>query len=207
MSCYPHCLNGSGINYESRHTDQTNYVEALSGQRLTFDFNQKYHEQILVHEQCGGGIESINFFDWATATQEVKNEITNRLRSLPQSYVAVHIRHTDRKTRYPEFLEAAKALTWGANVLICTDSLEVLSYARKILGTSRTYSIANIPDSRGQSLHHNPGLTDRSINLGALCDLAAMSRAKAIIHPSQPFGFRSGFVDLAVNLMHGQPLG
>lgn len=201
VSCYPHCLNGRGINYKSQHSDQTNYVETMYNERLTFDFNKKYNEEILIHEQCGGGTSSIEFFDWAAPTRAVKKEINSRLKSAPQSYIALHIRHTDRKTRYTEFLAAAKPLIRGANVLICTDSYEVLSYARKFLDTSRTYSISNIPDSHGQSLHHNTELTNRSTNMGALCDLAAMSRAKAIIHPTAAFGYRSGFVDLAVSLM------
>ena len=79
-------------------------------------------------------------------------------------------------------------------------------YARDCLNNSTLFSVSNIPDAGGQSLHHNPSLTDWSVNVGALTDLAAMSKATALIHPAPSIGYPSGFVTLAANLMASQPL-
>lgn len=204
MSCLPSSLNGRGISYKSVHRQEANYVETLSRQPLKFDMNRGHAEQLLVHEQCGGGTGSKRFFDWVVPTKEVRAEIEKSLCKLPPVYLAVHIRHTDRKTRYPEFLAAVQPLVAGKNILVCTDSFEVLTYARETFGASRTFSAGDIPDSRGQSLHHNPGLTDWRVNVGALCDLAAISGAEAILRPSASLGFQSGFVDLAISLMNRQ---
>jgi len=204
MSCLPASLTGRGVRYESEYREETNYVEALSRQRLTFDMNRHHVEQLLVHEQCGGGGDSRRFFDWAVPTKEVRTEIEKSLHKLPLAYFAVHIRHTDRKTKYKEFLAAVQPLVAGKNILVCTDSFEVLTFARETFGGSRIFSAGDIPDSRGQSLHHNPGLTDWRVNVGALCDLAAMSGAEAILRPSASLGFQSGFVDLAISLMNRQ---
>lgn len=204
MSCIPSCLAGRGIVYGSSYDEQANYVETTSRQPLTFDMQRSHAEQLLVHEQCGGGGDSRKFFDWAEPVPRVCLEIRKRLASLPGRYVALHVRHTDRSTRYPEFFEAAKPHVAGTAVLVCTDSLEVLTYARKAMDSSKVFSVSDIPDSRGQSLHHNPGVTDWNVNVGGLVDLAAMSRAQAILHPSPSLGFASGFVALAVSLMRSR---
>jgi hypothetical protein len=201
MSCFPACLTGKGTEYTAVFRDGINYVELSSGQQLTFDACRDYQEDLLVYEQCGGGNKSKECFEWIRLTPEAKHEIRHRTCGLPANYSALHVRHSDVKCRYIEFFEAVKWELSGRNVLVCTDSAEALAAAQVMLTESKTYSISNIPDTNGASLHHSPGITDWNVNVGALCDLAAMSHASEILVPSPVLGYPSGFATLAVNLM------
>lgn len=206
LSCFPNILFGKGINYTSRFDTINNYIEVTTGQQLTFDMSRDYEQKLLIHEQCGGGDESVSFFEWAVPSRLLREEICRRLRPLPHSYIALHVRHSDVATDYHRFFEAVRPIVRNSNVLMCTDSLEVLMHARDCLKNSTVFSVSKIPDAGGQSLHHNPRLTDWSVNVGALTDLAAMSKATAIIHPAPSIGYPSGFVALAANLMASPPL-
>jgi hypothetical protein len=206
MSCFPACLTGRGIGYASRFHENLNYIESTTGQQLAFDMSRDYYEDLLIYEQCGGGDKSKEFFEWTTLTPSARREIRRRIGALPAEYCALHVRHSDVKCRYIEFFQAVKGELNGRNVLICTDSVDALAAAQEILTESKTYSISNIPYTKGVSLHHSPGITDWNVNVGALSDLAAMSKASELFRPSLALGYESGFVMLAANLMQTKAL-
>jgi hypothetical protein len=206
MSCLPKSLFGRGLDYESKFNPETNYVDVDTGERLMFSFDQDHQEDLLVYEQCGGGDNSIFAFHFLRFNEKVKKEINRRLSILPSLYIAIHIRNTDVKTDFVELFKAVKKYVDKENLLICTDSMEVLLYAKSYLRDTRIFSLANLPDSKGKSLHHNPEITDWNINVGALTDLIAMSLSQKLILPTKHIGYPSGFANLGRLLFERQYL-
>ena len=196
MSCLPKSLLGRGLNYESEFRFGINYVDVDTCEKLTFSFDRDHWENLLIHEQCGGGDIGIFTLHFLTLNERVKKEVRKRLSILPDLYIAIHVRNTDVKTNFIELFKSVKEYVHDKNLLVCTDSMEVLNYAKVYFKNTNVFSLSNIPDSKGESLHHNPKITDWSINVGALTDLFAMSLSQKLILPSKDIGYLSGFANL-----------
>ena len=65
---------------------------------LTFNKNKSYPSNILlIHQEFGGGNQSINVFRYLRLTNKCADLIKNTLKLLPPTYSAIHIRNTDMK--------------------------------------------------------------------------------------------------------------
>jgi hypothetical protein len=206
MDCLPSCLRMRGVVYDSMYMANSNYVDTVTGEPITFSFDTDHEQPLLVHEQCGGGEGGYHCLKFLRLTAETRKDVLGLIAQLPESYDAVHIRHTDVTTDYKTLLQMLTPYIRGDVLLICTDSMEVLEYSRSSLQGVKVVAIANIPDSNGQSLHHNASLTDRHINIGTIADLLAMSRAKRLFLPPPSLGYPSGYARLAVQLRSRQYL-
>jgi hypothetical protein len=200
MSCLPTPLNGIGIEYESQYSPNIGYhVRSNTSCKLSFDMDTDHPEQLLVHEQCGGGIGFYSLYYFRLANQ-LATEIKNRIRDLPSKYVGIHVRNTDVKTNYREFFSSIKSIVDGEYLLLVTDSHEVIEYANSFFN-SKILTVSKIPDLQGLSLHHNPMYTSWQSNIDCFADLIALSGSRSIILPSPTIGYPSGFAKLAIDLM------
>ncbi|WP_176083556.1 hypothetical protein [Martelella sp. HB161492] len=149
--------------------------------RLGFDAERDYDERLLVHEQCGGGLESIELLRYVRFTAETANGILQRILPLGGDYDAIHVRHTDMKTDYRDFLKKIAPALAGRRVLLCTDSHRVQLEAPGLLAKcAAVMTLAAVPDTGGMGLHyHNSGnIFDR--NLGSLADLVALACSRKL---------------------------
>jgi len=199
-SCVPKSLFDREMSYESEYLDEIkNFVDTLTNEQTTFSFAANYDEDLLIHEQCGGGAgkPALNYFRFK---QSVRKELNTRLRSLPKHYMATHVRHSDVKTDYKSFFHAIKHIVEGKDLLLCTDSFEVLTYVNTFLKNTNVINISDIPDTNGAQLHDNTSITNWNVNIGCLADLIALGRASAIILPSKQVGYQSGYTQLGLSI-------
>lgn len=198
-SCVPKSLFNRLTSYQSEW-DGHYFVDTLTKERLTFSFTSNYDEDLLIHEQCGGGfgLPALSYFRFKTS---VRKEINNRLRHLPKNYMAVHVRNSDVTSDYKLFFHSIKHIIEGKNLLICTDGFDVLTYARTFFDNANIISVYDIPFTNGESLHSNPLVTDWNVNIGCLTDLMALGMASVIILPSKQVGYPSGFAQLGCSIM------
>ena len=100
LTCYPKFLNKNINEYTAEYCiEKFNFVESTSKKVLSFDFNSIYTEDLLIHEQCGGGNLSFSFLERITLSKQLKSILIYQIHKLPIEYHAVHIRNTDYKTK------------------------------------------------------------------------------------------------------------
>jgi hypothetical protein len=173
------------------------YEDTYSKVPLTFDFQKDYDEELLVHEQCGGGDNSIYIMEHLQFTHEVKVCINNHLKKLDK-YSALHVRHSDYKTNYKLFFKNVLYALGDKKIVICTDSYECQQYALNFFNNLTISS--EIPKTHGASLHENHQLDRQETNLRMFIDLMTLVRGERFIYTNTSGNFVSGFSRLVVNL-------
>lgn len=197
-SCFPREVQGKIMAYERRwHQDFGNVILLPKGPLLTFDFNRDYEEELLLHEQVGGGHRGIGALRLLTLRSSIASEIKEQLIALG-SYIAIHVRHTDYKTDYQGFFARIKEHVGDNKVVLCTDSYECQQYA---LGVFPNIELASdIPDTQGKTLHGNPAVTSFETNVQALKDLIVISCGREFLYAITESQVVSGFAILALHL-------
>lgn len=204
QSCFPRSLQARVDNYSLSYVDSlANYVVSDSGERPQIGITDRT-EKVIIHDQCGGG-RGCQALPYLQFTDQVSNEITARIISLPKGYEAIHIRYSDVPFDYHPFLEDLRDTLKGRSVVVCTDSLEVLKACRDQLTESTVYNLGR-PPKTSQKIHDNPGVTNQTTNTDALVDLLSLALAEKIHFPSGQGVYPSGFSILAADLSNRDDL-
>ena len=155
-SVFPTVLAGGSFDYAEFHEKATGLVRLQSsGVPLTFDFSVNYQEEVLLHEQFWSGpMRSPMFFEFFSFKDAVLQDILKRLLQLPPIYESVHIRNTDYTTDYRSFLSYLVP-TRKVPLLVCSDSSEVLHYARENF-SGRVITLSNFENPSNEPLHARP---------------------------------------------------
>lgn len=182
------------------------YIDSESGLPTTFDFDSDYSESLLLHEQgwLGAQLFSIQLLSKLRFTEHVKQHILSRLIQLPKDFAAVHIRHTDYKTNYVDFLDTLRAPLAGKDVLICSDNLEVINVAGEILSDSKLIRISKFMVSDGNPLHiQAKEFGQFDLNIDALADLCGMALAQDVYFTNVLEAQRPSGYSLLAKALHG----
>ncbi|MEI6030927.1 MAG: hypothetical protein WCQ20_07155 [Synechococcaceae cyanobacterium ELA739] len=202
---YPSALSSPLGKFFPVYDSVTNcHVDPLTLVPTTFDHNRDYPQQILLHEQCGGGS------GWPTLERmrlqpDVAMKIASRISQLPTPYNAVHIRHSDVSTNVHLFLESIRPqlLLSALPVLIATDNSSVLQIAIGIFKGIEVVTLFEFPEGLlpGKSLHYSTSTSDFAGGVAVLTDLFALAFAQKLFLCSLTNGSLSGFGNLAADLM------
>lgn len=160
--------------------------DSESGARLSFDFDRDYQEEVLVHHSAGGGRNSRRLIPWMELRDEAVEHVRRIVASLPTSFYAVHIRHTDYKTPYKKMLRKVAKLCIGKHVLVVSDNQRVLNWAERRFGSRGFFTLGPLPTHDGQPLHLKGSNFDsdqhRNNALRLVCELAAVRAAVALFY-------------------------
>ncbi len=173
---------------------------------LSFDFQVDHPQEVLIHHAYGGGQAGIDALARLTLRAELQEEFQSRLHQIEYdlNFLGVHIRNTDYKSQYQEFIDSLD-VSGFKGVFLATDSREVLDYANTTLGTDRVVSMADFPVTQSYfSLHGSvdgESAYDRAVD--AVLDLLFLSACKGFaacpLSPGQGATW-SGFAVLAYHL-------
>ena len=200
-SCFPEFANVDAAAYRAVFdAPARNYIETESGQKITFDFEQSYPHELLVHHQCGGGAHSIDLMKRLQFTKETAEHVKAALAKLPESYISIHVRNTDLATDYKTFFASLKKAVDGKDILVCSDDRACVDYGREYFDNSRVFSVSDIPETGGKPLHMNASLDRYSANIDMLVDLFCLANGQALHLTRVDRGFLSGFSRLAQSL-------
>lgn len=150
LTCHPQVVQGKMNSYVSSDRVISPVFEAGSGQEITFDFRKNYTEDLLVHQQFGGGLNSIDLCDVLELHPNFRRESQERASTLGAGYSAVHIRHSDYKTNWKPQLKTIEDKLRGSVLLIATDNSQLVSEAKVafpelvIVGSDATHNGANL---------------------------------------------------------------
>ena len=198
FNCNPEFLSNNISDYPLNfNAEKRNYTYTPNGELVTFDFSRSHPHQILVHEQCGGGLDSFHALRKLNLQPKIASHIYKLVSELGE-YDAVHVRNTDYKTNYREFFsEIDKKL--GDRIVLCTDDFSCQKYAQSIWG-NRLKTVTDIPETNGKPLHYNKDIDRFSANLDAITDLILLSLGKNLFFSRLENGYLSGFTRLANEL-------
>ena len=188
LSAFPSVLDGRLDSYDSYYSPTIRkIVERISDTPVTFNMDSEYVEDVLVHQQPGGGSKSFALLSHLTFSAPIKEEIRNRLAVLPEKYSAVHVRNTDYKSDYVSFFEDIKESVSGSNLLICSDDAEVIDYAKNYFINSKVFSITTTTLRDQKPLHRASAYKDDNMRilatLNALTDLIALAKSETLHFP------------------------
>jgi len=203
IDIYPQVLRDSLFSYHSIHTDSfESVVERETSTPLTFDFSRSYQDEILVHEQYGGGRNGETFLNQLKIKPDVSEIIKRNINQLG-SYVAIHIRNTDYKTDYKEYLYRIISKRKERSIVLCTDDRKVQKYAIGKYGAKiiLTHTVPSV--QKGCTLHDNSNLNRYETNLNSLIDLFILASARRLYIArlnNEQLIRNSGFSILAMSL-------
>jgi hypothetical protein len=202
LSCHPRSIEGRINDYLSvLQPDIDRMVVSDSREVVTFEMDRDYTEQVLVHEQPGGGTLSQAGITRVTLAPQIIPTVEAALQKLPSDYVAIHVRNTDLRTAYGDLFEQLFAKVTGRNVLICSDDPSVVSFGTKYFELSKVYSSSEAPKLDGKPTHHPWSHPDDSTKWSAvvssIIDLLALGGAEKVYYTKVHDGRISGFSQLA----------
>lgn len=211
-SVRPAALTGRLSDLAARFEPEpvNNWVDPVSGHRLTFAMGRDHPEQVLVHAQSGGGREGVRVLRHLRFTPAMAQALARRLAPLGPDFDAVHVRNSDYRTDYLPFLRRLAPLLQGRTVVLCTDSAEVQAAARAVWGKAAQVVAATdlAPDGNGDGrpIHLRPAADPMRHALDLLGDLTALATARRMFfthlaHREEVWRARySGFTIVALAL-------
>jgi hypothetical protein len=202
MRCYPHEFKGKIHRISFLWNKESHmFYDLHTGRALTFDFSKKYYESVLIHEQCGGGSLSYNFFDRIEFNLQLKSIIKNRLEILPSNYISIHVRNTDYRTEYEYHLKSLIGELDGENILICSDDASVFGFVRSNFLRSNIFTLSEPMIFHNKPIHvksnYDNDTTRRTATVNAFIDLMGMAFSKKLYTFKSVAGNRSGYSRLA----------
>lgn len=199
-------INGRIDKYISDFEKGRNYVLRGTNIQLTFNFEKDYKERLLVLEQCGGGVSSLNLLRRLKLSDRLKSEfLKNRIEG---SYKSIHVRNTDYRTDYRRLLSDLKQELKNETVLVCSDDHRVIEESIKILSESIIISkTSNDFVTKGKPLHsplNNYSNEQKLIvSQNSIIDLLLLASSEKIYYSNlenYSFYVLSGFTKLALLL-------
>ncbi len=206
LDCQIKELNGKIDEYESEYTKESNYVEKITKKQITFDMQIDYKESLLIYEQCGGGVDSLELLKKLKLSDVLRDNFKKNI--ILESYKSIHVRNTDYKTDYHKLFHDIKSELKDENVLVCSDSKDVIECAKIILKDSKiiTKTSNNFVKS-GEPLHsvYNKYTNDekRILTENSIIDLLLLASSEKIYYSKlsgYDFNKLSGFTRLSLLL-------
>lgn len=203
LTARPPELAGRIGGYAAAWDDATECHRDVGAARVPvrFDRDRPHAESLLVHEQCGGGSDSLDALRRLRFTDPVAAIVRSRLAPLGGGYAGVHVRHTDDRVDAEGFLASLREPLAGRRVLVCTDNPRVVDLARRMLAASEVLTATTLADVGGMARHAPAAFPDpasrRRANLDALVDLMALAHAETVLLRRCFSGRLSGFGVLA----------
>ena len=130
----PDFIAGRVGQYITRYDPRAEiFVEQETGRAVTFDFNKDHPERLLVHHGEGGGALSVFALSRLRLQDSLVAVLRQRLSQIGRPYTAIHIRHTDYKCEYEEWIARHKAEIEGP-LFVATDNRDTLAYCKSVFG-------------------------------------------------------------------------
>lgn len=211
MEVLPKAISGRVTRYETRWDDARDcFVDAESGERLSFDATRGHQETLLVHHSAGGNALAQFALLRLRLHDGLVDALLERLRRIPGPYTALHIRNTDYRTDYAAQV-AELSRTVRGPVFVATDNRDTLSHCVAQFGPGRVFAFSELPANGGEPIHRDAPdpATARRRNFDAILDLFTLALARrlhALQIANNPRGRYSGFSSLAMKLHETRPM-
>jgi hypothetical protein len=152
-STYPPACKGRLDRYQTQLDDRYMFIDIFSGSQLTFNFNQNYSEEVLIHDQLGGGKEGVCCLERLKLTGPFRNDVISLLQPLlGQRHIGLHVRNTDFLTNFKSFFEDVYQQSINQRILVCSDDLKVIEFAKEFFNQSNIIHLSTPPHTDDYSI-------------------------------------------------------
>jgi hypothetical protein len=182
-------------------------IDARTGTILSSRMVPDVRAQVIVDHPIGGGDRGIELLRRLVLQPELQHHVLQRLRAMPEPYVAIHIRHTDMRTDMSDAVRRISAIHRSTPLFVASDNADVFDELRATF--PRRNIIGNtLRNGNGRPLHMRTSALDpRARNTHAIGDLLLLALGRELLVPEQSIhGARvsSGFSRLA-QALHREP--
>jgi len=187
LNTFPPSCKGRLDSYKTKMNENLIHTDSYTNTKISFDFNKNYEEDLLVHDQFGGSGGQINCLARLKLTDEFRGDVLSNLSSLiGKTHMAIHVRHTEYQSDYKHFFEEIYDRCINQRLLICTDSIEVISFAKSFFDKTEIVTLGLPPDSGGIGLiaYATFQCNDQqryNLMIAAFADLIGLATSKEII--------------------------
>ena len=203
LSVQPRSLQGRNFEADFFDVRGVGRRDRVSGDLITFDFGKDHAEDVLVHNQWGGGDDAKSALTRVRLHDAVVDEIAARIGEMGAGYPAVHVRHTDWRSDYESVLRELQRCRFD-RLFLATDNADVVKEFRSRLNGTVVYSFSDLPDRSGQPVHTLRDLnrSDRHrLNQQAFVDLMLLALSNKLFLCQREDGRKpAGFSRLAMHL-------
>ena len=184
MDCLPTEVRGrvSSIKW-SGYASPQGYVatDEITGAPLRFDRTCDHAAPLLIHEQAGGGVNSFDLLERLTIAPALAARIRAVFDSLPQPFLALHIRNTDYKTDLDMVLEFMRKRNVRRDLVLCTDNPDTFQRFRAELPKLKLHQVTKSPVAVSGPAHrtgrHAAAEIRREIAENSLIELCVLAGA------------------------------
>ena len=203
-SFYPPELAETFSTMEVKWTKEKSFIDLATKVPTYFDLSQSYSEDVILFRDCGGGVNKVlSFLSLSRLTPLVKQTYEKRRAMLPEDYISVHVRNTDRVSDVTGFIKKYSDVFESAFIFLATDDYTSIQRFKELY-KDKVYTFSQ-PDPAGKEIgtHHVKRSREetRVQTIDAIVDLLLLANGKSLYysHPS------SGFSKVAEGL-HEEPL-
>ena len=202
-SFYPPELHDTFSTMEVKWTNEYSIIDVATKVPTYFDLTRSYSEDVLLFRDCGGGVnKTMGFLSISTITPLVKQIYEKRRAALPEKYIAVHIRNTDRKSDVGGFIEQHESTFESATIFLATDDHSTLKKFKELYG-NRVHTFS-VPDPNGVEIgiHHVKKSIEetRVQTIDAIIDLLLLANGESLYYSHKKSGF-----SMVANALHKDP--
>ncbi len=203
LTVRPHGLQGRLYHTDFVHTRGVGRLDRSTGDRISFDLSKDHAEDVLVHNQCGGGDLAVAALARVRLRETIVDEIETRIGEMGAGYPAVHVRHTDIRSDYDAVLREIQECRFD-RLFVATDNAAVVEEFRSRLAPTVIHSFSDLPERPGQPAHTLRGVSPSErhrVNRQAFVDLLLLALSGRLFTCRREDGRRpGGFSRLAVHL-------
>lgn len=180
LSIFPHGLSIQDFRSRLRPRLQSidRRVHAVwNGIILSTSLDASHSEDIVVYSSCGGGPSAIRIFEECQLSNDVLELYRQRRAKLPESYHAIHIRNTDKRSEGMDtFLASMHDILVSSPVFVASDDANILLQLRQKY--ENVFTFANIPALVSVNIHyHHPSVPTKEFNLDSIVDVLLLASA------------------------------
>lgn len=180
------------------------FVASPTGPRDPDLLHESRVEQVVVRHLSGGGKVSIQALALFSLKTDLQTAVRGALKLCGDDYDAIHIRNTDKTSRYRELLAGARERLSGRRVLVCSDDSSVIDVARSMLPGSDVFTVSTVEPTHGRPLHkigwNLSAEQRRTLNYSMIIDLICLARSSNLLVAAPTDASPSGFSTLARSL-------
>jgi len=204
LSTVPRGLQGRALSYVGEDVPGGEVRDIQTGEIVNFDLRSSHSADLLIQERAGGGINSYWILQHLQPTKLVIRALKEKQKSLPDNYVALHIRNTDLQTDYTSFVNSISWAIKGRNVLVGTDSAEIQTRLPEMNTGAKGFHFPTKLNPHNTERLHDSASTDETSNLEMLTDLFTLAFGRRLYFTFTEQGYVSGFSGLAFALSHSK---
>jgi len=205
LTFFPQSIGKLYFGYSARYSEALDCFVSVHNpsECLSLDWNSDYPHDVVLHHGCGGGVNAGKAFCLFRLSTDLRIEFLRRKLSLPRNFCGLHIRDTDLKSDWLDYINGHfEELSSYEAIFLCSDNKNTIKkIIEKFSPTLVFVTFYKNISTNDYPIHESKNVDRANVNFDAISDLLLLASSKKIFFPkiSNNYG-TSGFARLAMEL-------